>query len=162
MDHNALCPTLQLSMLNIPLRTPTSSTLLLNFAGAPEVRNTVLGAKFHETRSHCQTQLINKRKSEFSANPGIFQSTHGHTGKPSHIRCSAPRNSFARKESAASIILFPASLQRHNSGGCSKGNCKVKIRSFSHFYHCLLPNKQRYYKAILQVAFYVPQRLIGV
>lgn len=34
MDHNALCPTLQLSMLNNPLRTPTSSTLLLNFAAA--------------------------------------------------------------------------------------------------------------------------------
>lgn len=34
MDHKALCPTLQLSVLNIPLRTQTSSTLLLNFAAA--------------------------------------------------------------------------------------------------------------------------------
>lgn len=34
MDHNTLCLTLQLSLLNISLRTQTNSTLFLNFAVA--------------------------------------------------------------------------------------------------------------------------------
>jgi len=53
-------------------------------------------------------------------------------------------------------------LQRHNSEDSSKQKCGAKIGYVFHFYYCLLPHKERYYKVTLEVAFNVPQRLLRV